>query len=517
MNRSIAPLVICGGCLFILFAIASIMLGEGNTLANLFGYLMVAGVFFAMVAPRPAFFVFIILCGYVDLFKRFMVVTGRVSMDDLLYILGLAPVMLAGIVASVFIRGIMGQITMTRQRWLLLAAGCLIVLVNAALSAMGEDKSVGAILKGIANGGFYGMMVFVVPMLFRDEADIARLLKFILWIFAPVGIYGIAQQAWGFQDFEIAYLQTGLSIEIKQLFANRVRAFSTLNSPTALGAIAAVLMVLPLYLAQAANRSTGKKEMRPVFAIIFAAIYGGALVASTSRSALIVVLAMLAGMHLFRGKTGTLAVYASSLLIFITMLAGARFFQDRLDVWTQMITQKMQGGFGEEMMKLQTFSDRLQGFAAVLTNPSAYTLFGHGLERGRDPSDPLYNHDLLSSILVQHGVVALVAVIVMGGVFLAWIHRNILGIKDRGRRRMAAAMAAMVISLIAISVASGSVLSVFPVNVFFWLAVAATILLAHEPAKMKSRDSVPAQASIHPLPKRNRRLLPQPAAQLASP
>ena len=62
----------------------------------------------------------------------------------------------------------------------------------------------------------------------------------------PVAIYGIVQQVEGFQLFEIAYLRTGLSIEIKQLLTNRVRAFSTLNSPTALGAISALMMVVAM-------------------------------------------------------------------------------------------------------------------------------------------------------------------------------------------------------------------------------------------------------------------------------
>ena len=93
-------------------------------------------------------------------------------------------------------------------------------------------------------------MLFVMPVLFPRYEDALRVLRFTLWVFLPVALYGIAQQIDGFQPFEIAYLRTGLSIEIKQLLTNHVRAFSTLNSPTALGAVSAVLVVVCWFLSR---------------------------------------------------------------------------------------------------------------------------------------------------------------------------------------------------------------------------------------------------------------------------
>lgn len=490
MTRLPGAFTIAVGGLFGLFAVVSIMLGEGNTLANVFLYLIIGTCGLAVIAPRAAFFVFLVTCGYVDLFKRLMVVSGRVSMDDLYYVLGLAPALLSCIILSVLVRGVIGGIPMTKRHVWLFATGCGVVLLNAFLSFLDVDHSIGKILQGTANGGLYGTLIFVIPMLFQDEEDVLSLFKFLLWTYAPVGCYGIVQKVWGFQDFEVAYLMTGLSIEIKQLFTDRVRAFSTLNSPTALGAISAAFVVMPLYLASIRTANGARRVFPLPLAGIFTVVFLGALAASTSRTGFIMVAVMAAGIFAFRTRTGTMAFYAVGGAVFATLLVGARFFQDRLEWMTFKLTEKLGDSLSAESINVNTFSDRLQGFATVLTNPDAYTWFGYGAGRGVDPRDPLYNHDLLSSTLVRYGAVPLVVLIMATVGFLVWTHGHLLGIRNRRRRHIGAAMLALAMSFFAISITSGNVLSIFPVNTFFWLAVTATIVIVAADA----RASAPAQA-----------------------
>lgn len=495
MNRLPGVLVIAATALLGLFAVASMVLGEGNVLANLFQNLIIGGCLLSLLAPRIGFLVFLVSCGYVDLFKRLMIVSGRVSMDDLYYVLGLAPAMLCAIIVSLLIRGAIGSMTMGRRHWKLFLIGCGIVVVNALLSALDPERTIGKVLQGTANGGLYGMLIFVVPMLYKDEADVLRLFRFLAWVYAPVAVYGVAQHVWGFQDFEIAYLMTGLSIEIKQLFTDRVRAFSTLNSPTALGAISAALLVMSCFLTTHRNQRRGGRMLSLPMAAIFALTYLGTLTASTSRSAFVMVIIMTAGIFWFRSRTGTLTFYAIGGAAFATLLVGARFFQDRLEWMTSALMQKFEGRLSADTININTFSDRLQGFAAVLMNPNAYTLFGYGPDRGTDPSDPLYNHDLLSTTLVRWGALPLAVMLVSAAIFLVWTHSQILRIEDPNRRRLGAASLALVMSLFAISITSGNVLSIFPVNTFFWLGVTATILVvaadarAAEPARKSSQPA----------------------------
>lgn len=466
------------GGLFCLFAIVSIMLGEGNTLANVFLYLIIGSCGLAIIEPRTAFFVFLVTCGYVDLFKRLMVVSGRVSMDDLYYVLGLTPALFTFIILSVVVRGVIGGLPMGRQHVWLFLVGCGVVVLNAFLSYLDVDHSIGKVLQGTANGGLYGMLVFVIPMLFKTEDDVLALYKFLLWTYLPVGIYGIAQQAWGFQDFEIAYLTTGLSIEIKQLFTDRVRAFSTLNSPTALSIVCATLCVVPFILRQTKNEKGTRRLLGLPLAVFFAVVFAGGLAASTARSGFLMSAILAVGVVAFRSRTGTVVFYSVALSGFAVLLVSARYLLDTIELITYVLVEKLGGLFREDNININTFSDRLFGFTNVLMNPEAYTWFGYGSSRGTDPKDPLYNHDLLSNTLVRYGAVTLVVMLVSVVVFLFWTHRHILSIRDARRRNAAAAMLACAMATFAISVTCGNVLSIFPANIFFWLAVAGTIIAA---------------------------------------
>ena len=483
MTRLPGAFTIAIGGLFGLFSIVSIMLGEGNTLANVFLYLIIGTCGLAFIAPRTAFFVFLVTCGYVDLFKRLMVVSGRVSMDDLYYVLGLAPALLSCIIVSVLVRGVIGGIPMSKKHVWLFLAGCGVVLLNVFLSFLEPDHSVGKILQGTANGGLYGMLIFVVPMLFDDKDDILALLKFLMWTYSPVALYGVAQQVWGFQDFEIAYLQTGLSIEIKQLFTDRVRAFSTLNSPTALSMVCGALCVIPLVMWRVKAPGGTRRLLGLPLAILFCVIYLAGLAASTGRAGFLMSAILATGVVAFRTRKGTVAFYAVALSGFATLLISARYLLDSIEVATSILVQKLGGVFREDNININTFSDRLFGFINVLMNPEAYTWFGYGVTRGTDVRDPLYNHDLLSNILVRYGAIPLSVMLICVVWFLVWTHRHILKISEPERRKAATMMLACAMAMFSVSITCGNVLSVFPANTLFWLAVAGTIVAARSHAK----------------------------------
>ena len=224
---------------------------------------------------------------------------------------------------------------------------------------------------------------------------------------------------------------------------------------------------------------------------------------------------MAAGLFAFRTRTGTLVFYGVGGTIFSTLLVGARFFQDRLEWMSFKLMEKLGGSLSEDTINVNSFSDRLQGFAGVLTNPDAYTWFGYGAARGTDPRDPLYNHDLLSATLVRYGAVPLFVLVIATITFLVWTHGHMLGIRDTRRRHICAATLSLAMSFFAISITSGNVLSIFPVNTFFWLAVTATIVIvaadarAHAPVRAKA--PLPSNAplpggdhrfirTVHPMP-----------------
>lgn len=474
-----------GSLLFGIYAVTSILLGDSNSISHLTLYMLAGSGLLAMANPRKAIILLLATCAYIDLIKRLMVVSGRVTMTDLFYVLGVPPVLLGMILASALIRISIGQIVLTQLHWRLLWIAIGMMLATTGMTYLAGERSISALVQTIANGGFYATVIFVVPLFFPTIRETLELLQKTLWIFVPVGIYGVFQKIAGFQNFEVEYLLTGLSIEVKQLMSDRVRAFSTLNSPTALGTIGGVFAILPLVLSQIRNQK-GQAFMSQRVAIFMALVFGAATLASTSRTALILPVFIAIGTIAFQTRRGTLLLYTISIVSFVSLLISAKFLLVRLEQISDTLVQLAGSTLDAEFVSVNTFSDRLQGFTSVLLNPKAYTLFGHGANAVTSSTDELYNHDLMSNILVRFGAVPLLSMIVLMVSFVRWIHKQILSVDSWYQRRWCAAMISTVLALIAISMVSGNVLTVFPVNVIFWLSVSAVIVAVRQPSPLAS-------------------------------
>lgn len=490
------PLIYIIGALLACLVCISVFVGDGNLLANLFFYLIIGGGILACMSPKAGFILCLLSCFFVDLAKRLLVVSDRVQTQDLYYVLGFPPLVFSIVLISLLARGMVGKSSITRWNLMMFVLACIVALINAAFTLLQGNVGISQLLQNTANGGLYAMLLFVVPLLYPKTDDVLRLFKILLWIFVPVAIYGVIQQVWGFREFEILYLQTGRSIEEKQLLTDRVRAFSTLNSPTSLGAISAALMMVPLFLAT--TRRVGGRLLSIPLALLFTGSFAAALMASTSRSGIIIIAVCLAGLWCFRSRLGTVSFYVVMLIAFATLLVGATYFQDRLNDMSERLIALAGSQFSEDTLSINTFSDRLRGFSQVLTNPDAYSLFGYGSDRGNDPGDPLYNHDILSNILVHYGVIALGVVVVPGTFLLLFIHRSLLRIRDSSQRRIGAMMLALAIGLVAISVASGGILNIFPVNIIFWLAVTAAMQAARSAQTAVQPAAAPAHSGMMP-------------------
>lgn len=479
-QRSLAPILGIAAALISLFVIASVLLGHGNQLAQLFRYLLVAGFLSGIMFPRGTLFFWLALCGYTDLLKRLMVVFGRVQYSDLYNVLGIPPMMLGGVTIAVLIGAFTGRFHARAAHWRLFFIACILMLVSAVLAAKEKGGSLGAILPAIANDGSYTMLLFVLPVLFRDTDDIVHMAKMLLWAYVPVALYGLFQQLYGFQDFEIAYLKSGLTLEIKQLYASEVRAFSTLNSPTSFSVVCAIMCVLGLMLAFTPKKDGSGPLLNKSLAFVFAAIYFIGIIASTSRSALLLVVIGWGGFLCFRSLAATRWLYGGFAAAFLCLIFMADVILDNLDTWQNQISSMIGGGGGQlatQLSRVGTFSDRLHGFANLAKNPEVYTFFGYGPERGSDERDPLYSHDMISNILVTHGMVPLVVMGIFGVVVLTRMHGRVLSLPDRHHRLLAAGFLSLAFSLFALSAVSGSVISVFPVNTLLWLAFGLLMLV----------------------------------------
>lgn len=489
--------IILLGLLGGLFAVVSILLGEGNEMASFYQYLLMAFFVAGFLIPRSTFIFWLALCGYTDLLKRFMVVTGRVSFMDLYYVLGIPPVMVVAMTLSVLVGSFSGRFVLKRMHWTMLAISGVIMAAVAAVAAAKTGGALKSIGPAVANDGLYVVLIFLVPALFQTTDEVLRLLKLLLWFYLPVACYGIFQQIYGYQEFELIYLRSGLSIEIKQLVANELRAFSTLNSPTALATVCAALCTVSLVLAFLPRNADGRRALGWVPALLMAAIYTGGMIASTGRAAVVVILFGLMGWLCFRSLKLTVAAYILGIAGFVTLVLSAEQLLAKMNVYQdQMSTIAGEGQFARQMTRVGTYSDRLKGFSNLAQNPEVWNLFGH--DEVADDDHALASHDLLTNTLVNHGSL----LVMLAGTFLAICvasaHRFVLRIHDSLRRNAASALLALALSIIVLSLLSGNVLVIFPINVFACLFCGMLLVIFQHDKLTTSECEEPAPEIVSP-------------------
>lgn len=479
-----------------LYAVASVVLTDGNTIGQMCQYLMAGGFVLSLMAPRLGFFSWLVFCGYNDLLKRLLVAGGRITHEDLKFVLGITPAMFAGVVASLVFGGLMGSRRISGREWLLLVIGIGLMGLAGVLAAMNEGAGVNGVLQGIANNGLYSLLLFVVPVLLRGKNDLIQVWRVLVIAYLPVSIYGVIQQVNGFAEFEIEYLLSGLSLEIKQLYSDEVRAFSTLNSPTALSVVSAVLAVSSLLLGFLYRGHSGRAPMGRVFASLCFLAHLAGLIASTGRSSILIVPAALIGTWCFTSHVRTKVFYSTVLGAFALLVVSSGWLIDHLDDLNEKaLTLGAGGAFLSRMLMVGTYWDRLSGFSNVLMNPKAWSLFGYG--RAEDGTGMYYYHDPISEILMRYGAIVLIVVMITIALMLRWFHKQAWQVESRNRRQLASAMIALAFSILLVSALSGSVMTVFPVNIFFWLTCAAVLGFT----KQSESSSQPAPApALAPAP-----------------
>ena len=492
--------------LLAVYTASSIILGGGNQLADFFFYIMVGGGVLGVIAPKISFWVFLLQCAYLDLLKRLLIIGGSVEMIDLFWVLGVAPVTMVGIVLGLVSRGLFGkfdaEVGDVRR---LIAAVALNVLLAAYTFLKGGG--IGGTLRVVANGSCYAVLLFVIPILFRTPTEIVGCVRKLIFIFLPVAIYGVYQQAFGFLPFEIDYLKTGLSIEIKQLESDRVRAFSTLNSPPSLSVVCCSLAALVAAISFSRAKDLGK-GFSPPMALMAMFIFIAGWVASTARSGIIMLPVAILGTVLFQNRRGVKWFYGVTIGVFLLLVILAPWIYANIFVWTDDLISMTGGGqFVRNLVNMNSYVDRLQGFVNVLANPQAYSWFGIGGVDERDSS--FYNHDPVSDALLSYGVVGLgLGVIVCG--FLLWrLHGIVLEMRSPVMRALAAASLANAAGNVAVSMINGNLLGVYPINVFFWGCISFAVALRRNDdmavSEAKARRLAEEQAempqvAVHPVP-----------------
>lgn len=456
--RFIAPAI---GCLLALF-VGWFVSSDLNPLTTTVILTAVVMFIVAVCNPTAGVYFLILTSGYLDLVKRLGILSDAMSGSDVVVTLAVAPLLFVCICGGVLYRNIISRTWLKRSQAIL--AGVTLVSMGAVFfQEFFQGESALLALKDFANSGAYLPLALVVCLLFPDALRIRRLLTFCVWVYVPVALYGVWQQLFGLTDFETDYLKSGFTMIVGLLDDVRIRPFSTLNSPHALGVVTAMLSAL-------AALTPLKDGKRAKWQIFVAVLFGAACLATFVRAAWALLLFALLISVCCRTKIGTIVLYGATVAGFFTLMLSSDALLGSLDQIDSYLPQD--SDVEAQAFRLSTFSDRLVSFRNVLTNPEFHTWFGI---RGQDYSDSIEEshdnvaHDQIGQTLASFGFVGLGFFLAVTGLGLIIAHRAIFRQRDAGRRRMMLGCLSVLIATLFSGMLFGSHLGVFPINAFFAL------------------------------------------------
>jgi len=443
------------------FAIIAGLLASGqygNPISAVAPMLALGLMFMAVVNYRRGLYLLLASSAYLDFVKRLLLTGGTISFQDITKVLAIAPILALGLFLGCYIP----VAILRRRKFFTLEPNFLIIsavlLAIFGVSTLIETKSIKETINATGQSGIYLVLIPLAYSMFTDRSieEVHRLLRFALVAFLPVPLYGFWQLAYGYSDLEIAYMNSGMTITINLLITGQLRPFSTMSSPQAYGTMMFFWMVISLY-----NWKTATKR-KAIWLFVFL-IYLVADILSTTRGAMIFSLMSAVSMFWFASKLKTLSIYVFGILSLLLVILNARWLLDNL-AWLDSFLPHGDSQFQNQLVGIQTFSDRLQGFINVLGNPRAWSLFGNSSSSDIE----LTSHDLLSQLLLRSGAAGVFIVLTALAFSLIKIHGRIMSIQDVPRRRLASMLLNIVVMFLFLCM-TGSGFQVFPLNLFVFL------------------------------------------------
>lgn len=472
--------------------VASICSSPENSLAEAAKYSV--GLFFVVgvCAPRASFYILILMAGYLDLVKRLMIFGGQIDFFNVSVVLAAAPLTIAGICLGYCQQHVLRRRPMTRFDWLLVGVtGAIVLFVCWEVRRQGSESLLGT-LQALANQASYASLLFLVPFFFPTLEECRRFLRFIIIVFLPVALYAVWQIIFGFADFESNYLQTGLSVEYRQLVEIFPRPFSTMNSAYALSVVCGALAVLSFepwlnrkYIA-ATETSLWKRVLSPF--LFFLILLAGSI-CSLTRGGWLTFFVAFVTLWFFKSKGRLLFFYIGGFLTLVTVIFSAEWLTNEADYYQTLIPTS--SAFAEQAFRVSTFTARLVGFRNLITNPQFWTFFGMKEEY---VTTETFRHDALTDALARYGFMPVLAV-ASCLIWLLWrTQRSYLALRDPVRRNLVVGCIAVAVGIYSAGLTSPVNLSVFPINIFFYLSIGITISLIHNQEEQTESDSLAAQA-----------------------
>jgi hypothetical protein len=499
INSIIATFALLVAALWVAF---DIFTSGGNAVARSYMYLMGAGGVYGLLNPRRAFYALLFLTAYLDYFKRLMIFDSALSRMDLYFVLGIAPCTLVGIAVSVLYQQFMGRSEprpgLLQLMFFTITAATALLL----LSMTGANKGFRSLGDSV-NAAVYLLLLFTVPALFRTPGDLKNLLKVCIVLYVPAVIYMLVHFFKGsIFDWEMDYVKSGLTGEIRQLMERKFRPFGTMNSAANASTVfGLVLSLIVSGIWKYRSLPPYERQSNPIVRFILIVPIGLAMYATFSRMGWVTCIVSIVAVWFFKRRALTLFGYSLALAAAVaTVLASPYLLRYKiLNKISEDIIDTQGSDEWAQTANISTLNDRLEGFNALVTNPKVWTPIGLRFSPYNEQSvlSQVRSHDLFTDTLLRYGYIPILLGFVFGGILLARLHRFIFDQPQGLSRDMAATSLAAGLSITAGGLVNGAQLSTYPVNFFIWLmfsVVASLMMHAKEQealAPLPEKDSPP--------------------------
>lgn len=429
----------------------------------------------SFVKPRIGLFCLAPLVIWVDELKRLAVYFGGISSDTVTQTLAMPFVVLAALNCGFFVQVMFERVKLDRIGVIFYAlAGVLGAAVYISMDGGLAERGQRA-----ANIAGYLTLVPIAYSYLRTFDEWRKYFALQVFFATPAALWAIKQYYFGFDQIEWEYARSGLSrVHSSQMlaFANP-RVFGFFGSASALGC-------LGIYCAFSWWHAVRYPAKRLIWAII-AVMLSWVLVISTQRTALIYPLIVFGCAYAFRTRLRVSLLYiAGAVTLVAGIISSDYLLEEGLDEINRAIA--VESGWGSEVLKVSTFSDRLRGWQR-LNRADSWSMFGTEEQLASsiinvkaDLNSTDYNHDQINKILINYGAVGLIVLLIPVGFLVLVFHRVVFLANTRQERNDAAFVLALALPTIFMGALGGDNLNTNPMNIQLWTCFAGVIVIRQQ-------------------------------------
>jgi hypothetical protein len=493
--------------LFILTEVLTARTGIGQ----LYLYFAIASLIFGLSNPKKAMYALAFCTVYIDFFKRLMVIGGVPTFLEVSYILAIPPLLVAGSLISIVLSFIFSDQKISRDMIAafifasFIAFGSLIGIVLTSASTQGLS-GVGVMI----NQGFYAYIIFIIPILFPSDEERRKFLHFMFCLIIPSLLYMYWQEYHGYAHFEYDYLNSGLSIEAKNLdesIGGELRKFSTFNGS---GTAATIYSIYIVYcFVSLAPEEKKKSLMLRLVKLCWVPLLALAAYFTISRTGWFCGIGASLAFFFLGSRIRSVVGISLAFVIFAIVLAVAPLaIRQNWLVSMETELKSAATAFSDDpavrrAIVLGTFGDRLQGWANLTQEPKLWTPFGFaaaGIDfKQSTNNDFRWGHDALIDSLIKFGYIPVFFALTLG---LYLLYKLLHYMYTLPRQSMAFRITRLCLSLntglLVGGLSSAAQFRNFPQNVYFMLWIGIPFATYQQAMRIRKQTRSAAQSDVLP-------------------